>query len=150
MQIYKPLKCIDIPFDYEKIWYLGGKKDMEASNMKKHVTLVAALQIGFSTMGILAAMVIFFVFSFAGSFVMDVDVAHIVMKFLGAFLPAIILLVSLLGLIGGIGLLSYQQWARIIVLIIAALGCLNFPLGTVKGVYSLWVLMQDETVTLFK
>jgi hypothetical protein len=72
------------------------------------------------------------------------------MKFLGAFLPAIILLVSLLGLIGGIGLLSYQKWARVIVLVVAALGCLNFPLGTFKGVYSLWVLMQDETITLFK
>lgn len=123
---------------------------MQESNMKKHVTLVAALQIGFSTMGILAAMIVFFVFSFAGSFVDDVEVAMTVLRFLGAFLPAIIILVSLLGLIGGIGLLSYQKWARVIVLVVAALGCLNFPLGTLKGVYSLWVLMQDETITLFK
>lgn len=123
---------------------------MQESNMKKHVTLVAALQIGFSTMGILAAMVVFFVFSFAGSFVDDVEVAMTVLRFLGAFVPAIIILVSLLGLIGGIGLLSYQKWARIIVLVVAALGCLNFPLGTLKGVYSLWVLMQDETTALFR
>jgi hypothetical protein len=122
---------------------------MEESSMKKHVTLVAALHIGFSTMGIIASMVVFFVFSFAGSFVSDVDVANAVLKFLGAFLPAIILLISLLGLIGGIGLLSYQKWARIIILVIAAVGCLNFPLGTLKGVYSLWVLMQDETIKLF-
>ncbi len=123
---------------------------MQESNMKKHVTLVAALQIGFSTMGILAAMIVFFVFSFAGSFVDDVEVAITVLRFLGAFLPTIIILVSLLGLIGGIGLLSYQKWARVIVLVVAALGCLNFPLGTLKGVYSLWVLMQDETIVLFK
>jgi hypothetical protein len=123
---------------------------MQETDMKKHVTLVAALQIGFSTMGILAAMIVFFVFSFAGSFVNDVDVASSVLNFVGAFVPTIIILVSLLGLIGGIGLLSYQRWARIIVLVVAALGCLNFPLGTLKGVYSIWVLMQDETVTLFK
>jgi hypothetical protein len=123
---------------------------MQESDMKKHVTLVAALQIGFSTMGILAAMVVFFVFSFAGSFVNDVDVALTILRFLGAFVPTIIILVSLLGLIGGIGLLSYQKWARVIVLVVAALGCLNFPLGTLKGVYSLWVLMQDETIVLFK
>jgi hypothetical protein len=123
---------------------------MQESNMKKHVTLVAALQIGFSTMGILAAMVVFFVFSFAGSFVDDVEVAMTVLRYIGAFVPAIITLVSLLGLIGGIGLLSYQKWARVIVLVVAALGCLNFPLGTLKGVYSLWVLMQDETIALFK
>ncbi len=41
---------------------------MEESTMKKHVTLVAALHIGFSTLGILAAMALFFTFSFAGSF----------------------------------------------------------------------------------
>ena len=123
---------------------------MEESNMKKHVTLVAALQIGFSTMGLIAAMVVFFVFSFAGSFVADVDVASEVMKFLGTFLPTIIVLASILGLIGGIGLLGYNKWARILVMVIAAIGCLNFPLGTLKGVYSLWVLMQDEAIALFK
>ena len=123
---------------------------MEESNMKKHVTLVAALQIGFSTMGLIAAMVVFFVFSFAGSFVADVDVASEVMQFLGTFLPTIIVLASILGLIGGIGLLGYNKWARILVMVIAAIGCLNFPLGTLKGVYSLWVLMQDEAIALFK
>ena len=123
---------------------------MEENTMKKHVTLVAALHIGFSTMGIIGAMVLFIVFSFAGSFVTDVDVAHVVMKFIGTFLPAIIVMASLLGLIGGIGLLSFQPWARLLILVIAAIGCLNFPLGTLKGVYSLWVLMQDETIALFK
>jgi len=122
---------------------------MEDLPMKKHVTLVAALQIGFSTLGILAAMIVFFAFTFAGSFVKDVDVASSVLRFLGAFLPMLIMCFSLIGLIGGIGLLSYRKWARILVLIVAALGCLNFPLGTLKGVYSIWVLMQDEAMKLF-
>jgi hypothetical protein len=122
---------------------------MEESTMKKHVTLVAALQIGFSTMGILGAMVVFFVFSFAGSFVSDVDVAGEVMSFLGTFLPAMLLLLSLAGLIGGIGLLRFQRWARVLVMVMAAIGCFVFPIGTVIGIYSLWVLMQDESAKLF-
>jgi len=122
---------------------------MEESTLKKHVTLVAALHIGFSTIGIVAAMIVFFAISFASSFVNDVDIAAAVLKFIGVLLPAIILIASLAGLIGGIGLLSYRKWARILVLIMAALGCLNFPLGTLKGVYSIWVLMQDETVKYF-
>jgi len=122
---------------------------MEESTLKKHVTLVAALHIGFSTIGIVAAMIVFFAISFASSFVNDVDIASAVLKFIGVLLPAIILIASLAGLIGGIGLLSYRKWARILVLIMAALGCLNFPLGTLKGVYSIWVLMQDETVKYF-
>ncbi len=122
---------------------------MEDLSMKKHVTLVAALQIGFSTLGILAAMIVFFALTFAGSFVTDLDVASSVLKFLGGFLPMLIICFSVIGLIGGIGLLGYRKWARILVLVIAALGCLSFPLGTLKGVYSIWVLMQDETIALF-
>jgi hypothetical protein len=123
---------------------------MEESTMKKHVTLVAALHIGFSTIGILGAMVLFFVFSFVGSFVVNDELGTAILKFIGTSLPTIIILASLIGLIGGIGLLSYAKWARILVLVIAAIGCLNFPMGTLKGVYSIWVLMQDESIKLFK
>jgi hypothetical protein len=56
---------------------------------------------------------------------------------------------STLGLIGGIGLLSFQSWARYLVIVVAALGCLNIPIGTLKGVYSLWVLLQEDTIKLF-
>ena len=122
---------------------------MEESIMKKHVTLVAAFQIGFSTIGIIGAAILYFVFSFAGSFVHDVDVANTVMRFIGTFLPTMILLTSILGLLGGIGLLSFQRWARIVVMVIAAIGCFAFPIGTIIGVYSLWVLMQDESAKLF-
>jgi hypothetical protein len=123
---------------------------MEESAMKKHVTLVAALQIGFSTIGLIGAIAIFFVFNFASSFVENDELALAILKFLGATLPLAIGCISVLGLIGGVGLLSYQEWARILILVIAAVGCLNVPFGTLKGVYSIWVLMQDETMKLFK
>jgi hypothetical protein len=123
---------------------------MEDSAMKKQVTLVAALQIGFSTMGLIGSMFMFFIFSFAGSFVGDVEVAGTVLRFLGTFLPSIFMLASLLGLIGGIGLLSFQRWSRMLVMVLSAIGCFVFPVGTAIGIYSLWVLMQDETVKMFK
>lgn len=123
---------------------------MEESTMKKHVTLVASLQIGFSTIGLIGAIVIFFILNFAGSFVENDQTATMVMNFLGTALPLSIGCVSVVGLIGGIGLLSYQEWARILVMVIAAVGCLNVPFGTLKGVYSIWVLMQDESIKLFK
>jgi hypothetical protein len=122
---------------------------MEESKMKKHVILVAALQIGFSVMGIIGATVLYFIFSFAAGFVEDVDIAGAVINFIGTFLPSVIILASLLGLIGGIGLLSFRKWARMLVMIMTSLGCFAFPVGTVIGVYSLWVLLQDETAKLF-
>jgi hypothetical protein len=69
---------------------------------------------------------------------------------LRVFVPILIGFTSTLGLVGGIGLLAYRPWARYLVIVVAALGCLNIPIGTLKGVYFLWVLLQDETIKLFE
>ena len=117
--------------------------------MKKHVTVVGALQIGFGTLFLIGAIVVYFALNFAKGFVDNDEVATRVVGFLSYALPVFIGVLAILGLVGGIGLLSYRSWARILVIIIAALGCLNIPIGTLIGVYSIWVLMQDETIKLF-
>jgi len=118
-------------------------------DMKKHVTFVAALHIGFGVLGIIGALVLFFVMNFAQSFVEDVEIATMVINLIMVFIPILIAVGSILGVIGGIGLLSYQQWARILVIVLSALDCLRVPIGTAKGVYSIWTLLQDETLELF-
>jgi len=119
-------------------------------DMKKHVTFVAALHIGFGVLGFIGSIVLYFAFDFAESFVHDVEVANVVMNMLKVFLPSLIGLGSILGIIGGIGVLGYHQWARILIIIISALDCLHVPIGTAKGVYSIWALLQDETIKLFR
>jgi len=123
---------------------------MEESRMKKHVTVVGALQIGFSILWLIGAIVIFFVFNFARGFVENDDVAGTVLKVMGIVLPVFLGTIATLGLVGGIALLSYKSWARILTIVVSALGCFNIPIGTLIGVYSIWVLMQDETVKLFQ
>jgi hypothetical protein len=122
---------------------------MEDSKMKKHVTVVAAIQIGFATLGLVAAVAVFFALRFAMSQVGDDNTGQMVLNFLSISLPFLIGGLSTLGLVGGIGLLAYKPWARYIVIVVAALGCLNIPIGTLRGVYTIWVLVQDETVKLF-
>jgi hypothetical protein len=122
---------------------------MEESKMKKHVTVVGALQIGFSILWLILAIILFFVLNFAKGFVNNDEIATKVLGFIGYILPVFIGFISILGLVGGIGLLSYRPWARILVIIVAALGCFNIPIGTLVGVYTIWVLMQDDTVKLF-
>jgi len=117
--------------------------------MKKHVAVVGAIHIGFGILGLIGAMAVFFALNFAKGFVENEEVPSMVLKFLSLSLPLLIGFMSTLGLIGGIGLLSFQSWARYLVIVVAALGCLNIPIGTLKGVYSLWVLLQDATVKLF-
>ena len=123
---------------------------MEKRNMKQHVSLVGALHVGFGILGILGALAVYLSFHFVFGFVEDVDVAEELISFLGNTLSLIILFFSALGIIGGIGLFTYKSWARILVMIVSAINCLNIPIGTAKGVYSIWVLMQPETIELFE
>jgi hypothetical protein len=122
---------------------------MEDTKMKKHVTVVGAIHIGFGVLGLIGALAAFFALNFAKGFVEGEEVPEMVLKFLSVSVPLLIGFLSTLGLIGGIGLLSLQPWSRYLVIVVAALGCLNIPIGTLKGVYSLWVLLQDETIKLF-
>jgi hypothetical protein len=123
---------------------------MEDSKMKKHVTVVGAIHIGFGILGLIGAVAVFFALNFAKGFVENEEIPTMVLKFLSLSLPLLIGFMSTLGLIGGIGLLAFKPWARYLVIVVAALGCLNIPIGTLKGVYTLWVLLQDETIKLFE
>lgn len=118
--------------------------------MKRHVTVVGAIHIGFGILGLICAVVVFFVLNFARGFVQDEEVPTMALKFLSVSLPLLIGFMSTLGLIGGIGLFSYRPWARYLIIVVAALGCLNIPIGTLKGVYTLWVLLQNDTIMLFE
>jgi hypothetical protein len=123
---------------------------MEDSKMKKHVTVVGAIHIGFGILGLMLAVAVFVALHFARGFVENEEVPSMVLKFLSISLPLLFGFMATLGLVGGIGLLSHQSWARYLVIVVAALGCLNIPIGTLKGVYSLWVLLQDDAVKLFE
>ena len=117
--------------------------------MKKHVTIVGALQIGFSSLWLIASIALYFIFNFARGQVGDDETAITVLNFMAIALPMFLGMISVLGLVAGIGLLSYKGWARIMTIIVSALGCFNIPIGTLVGVYTIWVLMQDDTVKLF-
>ena len=118
-------------------------------NMAKHVTFVGALHIGFGILSIIGAVALYFLFNFAQSFVADVDVAGTVFDIIKIFVPVLVAVGGVLGIVGGIGLFSYHQWARILIIVLSALDCLNIPIGTAKGVYSIWALLQDDTIKLF-
>jgi len=120
------------------------------SKMKKHVTIVGVIHIAFGVLGLIGALTVFFALNFARGFVSNDEIPTMVLTILSLSLPLLIGFLSTLGLVGGIGLMAYKNWGRYIVIIVAALGCLNIPIGTLKGVYSLWVLLQDETIKLFE
>jgi hypothetical protein len=117
--------------------------------MEKHIQIVAALRIGFSILGLLIGGLLFALFFFLGDFVDDAD-AEIVFAIIAKVILVVIIILSIPGIIAGIGLLKRKEWARILTLILSVLDLINFPIGTAVGAYSIWTLVQPEVVEQFK
>jgi hypothetical protein len=117
--------------------------------MKKHVTILGALYIACGCLRALIALLIFTLMVTGGILSGDEE-ALAITSAVGSVIASFLLLLAVPNIIGGIGLLKRWRWSRILVLI---LGCLNLfiiPFGTALGVYTIWVLMDDETIELFR
>ena len=55
-----------------------------------------------------------------------------------------LLVLSAPGILGGYGLLKKYSWARVLVLILGALNLVNVPFETILGVYTFWVLLNED------
>jgi hypothetical protein len=116
--------------------------------MEKHVTLVAVLNIGFGILELMIACLAFIVIAGAGLISGDPDAAAITFV-VASSIAFFLVTLSVPEIIGGIGLLKRRGWARILVMIIAVLDLIQIPFKTIIGVYTLWVLLNDETAKLF-
>jgi O-antigen/teichoic acid export membrane protein len=117
--------------------------------MERHVNTIATLQIVFSSIGLAIAILFFTFFNLIGSFVDDHE-AEFVLKIIANVIMVLVTVISIPGILAGIGLFKRKEWARILTLIISVLNLFSFPFGTALGVYSIWALVQPETVELFK
>ena len=122
--------------------------------METHVKVLGALQIVMGTLGLFAAVVLVLVFGVASSAVgmsgdPDATFALPIIGITGVALVAFLVVLSLPGVIIGIGLIQRRPWARIAGIVLSILGLTMVPFGTVVGVYGLWVLFSKETERLF-
>lgn len=117
--------------------------------MDSHINVIASLRIGFSILGLIIGGIICTVLYFVGDFVDDRD-AEVVLTIVANVLMVLLLVLSIPGIIAGIGLFKRKEWARILTLILSVLDLFNIPIGTALGVYSIWALVQPEVVEQFK
>jgi hypothetical protein len=120
--------------------------------MKKHITVVGAIHIGFGIVGLIAAFIVLLVLIGTGVLVLSIEGDELpltIMASVAVFVAIILGILSIPEIIGGIGILKLKNWARYLVLVIAIFNLFNIPLGTAIGIYSIWVLMQDQTESLF-
>jgi hypothetical protein len=125
--------------------------------MRQHVTVLGVLYIVLGAMGMIGAFVILLIFGGAAGIVgtvaeqePDAEIAVPIVATVGLGLFILITILAVPGIIAGIGLIKFRPWARILAIVLSAINLLQIPLGTIVGVYGLWVLLSTETETVFK
>lgn len=118
-------------------------------NMEEHVKILGILYIAFSALGLVAALIVFFAVT-GGGLISGDDTAIMVTSIVGASVAGLLVLLSAPGIIGGMGLMKKQPWARILVLVLGFINLINIPFGTALGIYTIWTLTNKETEQLFR
>jgi hypothetical protein len=129
--------------------------------MEKHITLVAVLNIVYRGLAILVAMILVVLALGFGGLIeflirtgsirpheIPIDVLSIVPIIL-LIVALVIVTISVIGIIGAVSVLKRKEWGRILLLVVSFFSLAKIPLGTILGIYGIWVLMNNETIKLF-
>ncbi len=123
--------------------------------MTTHIKVLGVLYIALSVLGLLGALFLSLIFGTASGIVgasaepHDAAIALPIIGLTGMMLVVFLLVLSLPGLIAGIGLLKFRPWARVLAIVVAVINLVHIPFGTIVGLYGLWVLFNKETERLF-
>jgi hypothetical protein len=118
------------------------------SRMETHIKVLSWLHIVLGVLGVISAGIVFLVVA-GGGLISGDRTAIAVTSLVAIIISGFILLISAPGVVAGLGLLSYRPWARILTLILGILNLPGFPIGTLLGIYTIWALLDDESVELF-
>lgn len=124
--------------------------------MQSHIKVVAVLHIVLASLNLVIGAIVFI---FLGGMALLIPMASqepnaaiasgLIFVFLITFSITMIL-TSLPGILAGVGLLRHAGWGRILTIILSILYIpFHIPLGTILGIYSLWVMFSDDTIRLF-
>lgn len=119
------------------------------NRMEKHLTVVAALQVGLGLFGLIIGIFVFLLLTSIGVASQEEE-AMFVLSTVGTSVGGLLFIISAPAVIGGLGLFGRRRWARVLILIVSAIDLINIPIGTLLGIYSIWVLVQEDTVLLFR
>src|SRR5437868_13597020 len=103
--------------------------------MRNHVTALGWIHIVLDGLGLIMGILLLFLFLGIGGAISatgghDAAPALPVLGVIGTFLLGLFAVLSIPGLIAGIGLLNFAPWSRILAIVLSVIHLFNFPFGT--------------------
>jgi hypothetical protein len=120
-----------------------NKKELET-----HVAVAGWLQIVNGLLGILWGAFMATLILGVGTAVDD-PIAFRIMAVTATAFGGLLLALSVPGVVAGIGLLNWASWSRFMALVLAVLELPLFPIGTLLGGYTIFVLSQRAASGIF-
>lgn len=127
-----------------------GLAEYGRNRVREHVRMVGILWMAYSSLFVMMGVIVLFVAKFV-----VIRIGQIpngpppeVMEWLPALVSTVgwlILVKAALGFAAGWGLLQREEWARTFVLVLGFIAILSIPIGTVLGIYTLWVLLPSQS-----
>ncbi|HLD18931.1 MAG TPA: hypothetical protein VJB90_02885 [Candidatus Nanoarchaeia archaeon] len=126
---------------------------MAKINKSVGVTVVSIIQGIEGVLALVGALVLLAGGAFLGSYrgmMPGYDMAGFLSGFV-AFFGIILLVVGILDLVAAYGVWNLTSWGRILSTVLAALGLLSIPIGTIIGIVIIYLLwFHEETKKAFK
>ena len=116
---------------------------LDQQQLEQHITILGWLHIAGNLFFVIIGLFIYFFLTTIGVVSGDAQ-ATVILGMVGTFVGSLLVLLGVPGIVAGIGLLAHMAWARYLAIVLAVLNLLNAPVGTVIGIYTLWVLMQEN------
>lgn len=117
--------------------------------MEGNVKTLGILWIIYGALGALMGIFVF-AFFFGLSFLPNDYEGPIILRSLAIGGGGLITILSLPEIIAGYALLKFKEWGRILALAVAFLNLIWFPIGTALGIYTIIILLKDESIALFR
>ena len=121
---------------------------LDPKQMKLHVTILGWLYVVGSAFFLVLGLIGFVFLAGIGILSGDPEAARI-LPFIGLIGIILFTVLGLPGIVAGIGLLRRKTWGRILALIVGFFNLVNVPIGTALGIYTFFVLLQQEAATYF-
>ncbi len=129
--------------------------------MDKHIQLVGILNIVYRSLTLLGGFLLLFlasefwqIFGYLisigaiGPHEIPMELIRIVPVIL-TFVGLLVVFVSVLVIVAGVVVLKRREWGRVLLLVLSFFSLVRIPLGTALGIYSIWVLLNSDTIRAF-
>ena len=114
---------------------------MRENTYKTHQKILGALLVAYGALNFTGGIALLASINIVNIFVDEMEVIQVVTIF-SRLIGGILLATAIPAIIAGIGCIQEKEWSKILSLIIGIIYLLFFPVGTIIGLYAIWLNAQ--------